>query len=607
MRNALFRLPAFAALLIGLVVPAGDSHGQFANFVTRRGDKLMDGDRELRFISVNIPNLHYLEDYLPFTGTNPWRFPDAYEIRDALTAVRQLGGKVARTYVLSVRRQDDMPGIPRHVEGPGQFNEEAFRTLDTVLQVANEVGVRIILPFVDNWRWWGGPQEYAAFRGKDREDFWTDPQIIDDLKQTIRFVVTRKNTCTGTLYKDEKAIMAWETGNELEPPFSWTREIAAFVKSLDTNHLLVEGIHAKDLSTEAIEDPNLDILSTHHYGDPAVSLEKIVSNQQMARGRKPYVIGEYGIVPTQDIRAITDTIINQGLAGGMLWSLRFRNREGGFYHHHEYNRVGAYRWPGFANGEFYDERVVLSILHDKAHQIDGMPTPRLPVPEAPLLLDITDVAAISWRGVTGAQAYIVERKEETSSEWRVIAENVDESRYQYRPIFCDETAEPGSRYSYRIRAKNESGVSGYSNSVGPVDVRSRMIIDEMENFEKVFQKDGALQLLTYRDIRKAKEDRSRLTGEEGSYVIYKAPPAASAVRVEVFSEDDGAEVQILGSEDLTTFVEMETERSVFTFGSNDYGFFKAIALLRTTLPRGTQYIKIPLNEEIQISRVEISY
>ena len=59
--------------------------------------------------------------------------PDRFEITDALATVRQMGGQVARTYVLSVQRTQDPPDVPRHVLGPGQFNEEAFRALDQVL------------------------------------------------------------------------------------------------------------------------------------------------------------------------------------------------------------------------------------------------------------------------------------------------------------------------------------------------------------------------------------------------------------------------------------------------------------------------------------------
>lgn len=66
------------------------------HFITRQGDRLMDGTKEYRFISFNIPNLHYVEDQLPFAEMNPWRLPDAFEITDALTAIEQMGGQETR-------------------------------------------------------------------------------------------------------------------------------------------------------------------------------------------------------------------------------------------------------------------------------------------------------------------------------------------------------------------------------------------------------------------------------------------------------------------------------------------------------------------------------
>lgn len=597
----------FLVAFMVLSVVSGTS-GQFRNFVTVQGDRLMDGDRVLRFISVNIPNLHYVEDYLPFSRTNPWRLPDGFEIRDALTTVRQIGGKVARTYVLSVRREDDTPDIIRHVEAPGVFNEEAFRTLDSVLLIANEVGIRLIIPFVDNWRWWGGRGEYAAFRGKSKDDFWTDRQVIEDFKKTIAFVINRTNTATGVPYRDEKAILAWETGNELEAPFSWTREIAAYVKSLDTNHLLLEGTHAGELSQEALEDTNLDILSTHHYGNPVVSLKRIVSNRQLSRGKKPYIIGEYGIIPTEDIRILTDTILRQGIAGGMIWSLRFRTREGGFYHHHEYSRIGAYRWPGFPNGEYYDERLVLSILREKACQIDGDAAPRLPVPSPPVLLPVRSAAEISWRGSVGATAYVVERRDDRQESWSVVDDAVDESRFQYRPLFNDQSAEIGGAYYYRVKAKNDAGVSAPSNVSGPVEVTLKTVVDEMENFNAVFQKEGPLQLLTYQDLRRAREDQSRLVGAAGSSIVYRVPGGAIVeFLVDAYAPDPGNGLEVLLSADGLTYARAETGKETFRFGSNDYRFFDAVRYRISSFPAGTKYAKIVLDGATQIARVAYSY
>src|SRR5438046_1545921 len=104
-------------------------------FITRSGDKLMEGDKEYRFISFNIPNLHLVEDNMAFEAVNEWRFPDEFEITDALSTIKQLGGRATRMYVISICRKEGPNPIPCHVKKPGEFNEDAFRTLDKVLEV----------------------------------------------------------------------------------------------------------------------------------------------------------------------------------------------------------------------------------------------------------------------------------------------------------------------------------------------------------------------------------------------------------------------------------------------------------------------------------------
>ncbi len=208
-------LIAMLAVQVLLNAPSATASDDLQNFLTRRGDKLFDGDREYRFISFNIPNLMVIEDAYEFTRPNPWRWPNDFEIEDALESVRQMGGQVVRTYVLSVHREGSDMGECVHVRRPGEFNEEGFRALDKVIEVARRKGIRVIIPFVDQAKWWGGIGEYAAFRGKPADAFWSDPQIIDDFKATIRHLLTRKNTYTGVAYRDEPAIFGWETGNEI--------------------------------------------------------------------------------------------------------------------------------------------------------------------------------------------------------------------------------------------------------------------------------------------------------------------------------------------------------------------------------------------------------
>src|SRR6266480_2790048 len=125
-----FRTAIVVLLLGGACYVAPAKENAPLDFVTRRADKLFDGDHELRFISFNIPNLMVIEDAYEFTKPNPWRWPNDFEIEDALETVRQMGGQVVRTYVLSVDRDGSDMGRCVHVLRPGEFSEEGFRALD---------------------------------------------------------------------------------------------------------------------------------------------------------------------------------------------------------------------------------------------------------------------------------------------------------------------------------------------------------------------------------------------------------------------------------------------------------------------------------------------
>jgi mannan endo-1,4-beta-mannosidase len=581
-----------------------DGSAQFRNFVTARGDKLMDGKEELRFISCNIPNLHYIEDNLAFTQSNPWRVADEFEIRDALTSIKQMGGQVTRMYVPSVRKEIDDSTIVRHVLGPGQFNEEAFRGYDRVLQVANETGVRMIIPLVDNWWWWGGPRDYARFRGKKKEDFWTDSLIVADFKKTIAFLINRVNSYTGIPFKEDKAILGWETGNEMEAPFSWTREIASYIKSLDTNHLVIEGTHSKEIIDEVLLEPTIDVLSTHHYTPVDETIARITKARERARNRKPYFVGEFGFMPTADMRRVLDTVISTGISGIMIWSLRGHNRDGGFYSHSI-----VYRWPGFESGRMWDEAAVMSMFREKAYQINGRTPEPLPAPETPRLLPVETPWKISWQGSTGASAYMLERKSEDDLLWQVVAAKASDAEIAYRPLYMDTTAQSGKRYFYRVRARNASGYSEPSEPVGPVTVEYLMLIDELENDSKFFGKSAGIRFLTPRDMGRAKEDRSRVAGDPGDYIVYKLPGRIRSMEIDLFSTRTDADTSMRLSSGTTadSMAVLSFARQVFEPLGNEYKYYTDVSLSATDIPPGHRIVKIALAADCQIGRVEIQY
>jgi hypothetical protein len=113
-----------------------------------------------------------------------------------------------------------------------------------------------------------------------------------------------------------------------------------------------------------------------------------------------------------------------------------------------------------------------------------------------------------------------------------------------------------------------------------------------------------MSLLTFEDIRKAKEDRSRLTGEDGSYLVYKLTPGTTSLTVEFFAPRAESDVFIETSEDLEEFDEPDLRKEVSVFGKNDYGFFDAVTYLAGVTP-GKKYARITLRGGCQVSRVTI--
>ncbi len=592
--------------LLGLLMPS-TGQAKFQNFITVQNGVLMDGQQEFRFFSFNIPNLLLIEDNLPFVQTNPWRLPNYFEIRDALLAIKQMGGKVARTYVITVKRNDDLPGTPKHVLGPGILNPKAFAVMDTVLALANELGVRLIIPLVDNWRWMGGREQYAAFRNKAPDDFWHDEKIKQDFKQTIEKILNRKNSVTGVYYKDDPAIMIWELGNELRgcPP-QWMNEMAAFIKSIDQRHLLNDGLQGNVISEAALNSPWIDVLSTHHYeGNPLEMIAHIQENLQKIDGQKPYYLGEFGFIGTQAVHAVLQEFFSQSIASGaLLWSLRFHNRDGGFYWHSEpfgSELYKAFHWPGFTSGQAYDEEG----LFDLVQQINHTSWVEWP---SPYLLPIHSVGHISWQGATGAACYFVERAISANGPWQQVSGLISDAAQAYTPLFNDQRAVIGDTYFYRIVAVFPDGQKTMSNVVGPVTVNRKWLVDNCDHYGQLYHFKGQLMIQKNKN-RSFKEDLGRLAGKAGSEVWYRVPGNIRQVVVQAFqTKATPVNLAFEFSSNGQKFTAFQPQVHNFAIQQNDYDYQVPLQL-RLTVPqsRSVAYVKIIFTGEAQLGRVEIEY
>ncbi len=454
----------------------------FDNFITAKDGKLWDGNKELRFCSVNVPFVDYTED--GEGGT--WKELTPWEQEDIVKTIVQMGGKVIRRYALSTRQAGKT--YEAHVQGPGRFSESAFKAMDRFLALCNQYGIRVIIPFVDqyDYPWVGGVYSYQAFRNLPVNDdgaaFVTNDQIRQDFKETIKYVLNRVNTVTGVRYKDDKAILAWETGNELwcvNKNYEWVSDIAKYVKSIDKNHLLIDGDMEESLIKSGsggkpvgMTDPNIDIVSNHYYkgsNNHDDLVQALITDMNIARGKKPFIVGEYGHIRVEEVRRLLNAAVTEGVSGIMLWSLRGHREAGGFWQHFDAEKDGvkywAYHWPGFALNDGYDETGVIQEVYKNAFLIQGLTVPAIPVPEAPVMLPVAESAkAINWKGSVGADKYDIQRSADNKT-WETIGNNVSDmyQDYSYPPLFQNEKIQKG--YYYRIIAKNASGSSVPSNVV----------------------------------------------------------------------------------------------------------------------------------------------
>lgn len=466
--------------------------------VSRQGDRLFEGDQPFRTFGLATPNLQQHEGQLLPDASN--RFPDEFETRDALASLHQLGARATRCFALSVASPADR-GLPAYITARRTYNEEAFRALDRVLALCPDYDVRLMLPFIASQSFAGirGVDEFAALSGKTAVGaFWTDPEVKADFKHLLAFIVNRRNTISGRLYRDDPAILGWQLGNEFAsyapdrklsaaewtPRITaWSLEMAAYLKQLDPHHLVFEagGDRAAYLAS-----PDIDVISTHLYeywnrlfGGPTDLAAAARADWAQCRGRKPLIVDEFGLATVDNCRALMRTIRESDIVGGFLWSLRVHRRDGGFYYHNEGGTpINSYHFPGFATGHDYDETQLLDLLRAESFAIRGMtPAPLSPPSPAPLLR--RTAAGFTWRGSTGAAFYTIERAPSPEGPWTVAATGLADSvvndvkKFEAdsdgRPLtlWTDEALPPGGRACYRIRGFNAAGASPWSPVLGP--------------------------------------------------------------------------------------------------------------------------------------------
>lgn len=143
------------------------------------------------------------------------------------------------------------------------FSEEMFKGLDYVIYEASKRDIRLQLVLINNWDTYGGMKWYVlqsptTLKTGDadfvHDQFYNDSWCMQMYQAYVNYTLNRVNTYSGIKYKDDPAIFAWLLANEPRAKSNdgvstdrnlirnWAKNMTAFIKSQDTNHLVGLGI-----------------------------------------------------------------------------------------------------------------------------------------------------------------------------------------------------------------------------------------------------------------------------------------------------------------------------------------------------------------------------
>jgi mannan endo-1,4-beta-mannosidase len=240
-------------IIAGILLCLGDGFASAAHsgFVETDGTRFVLNGRTFRFCGTN--------NYYQMIHRRGDDAPGADEVLQEMAA---RGMTVLRTWAF--QDQVEHPSgtclqcaPQRQLSHPSEaptdwINEDTLVGLDELLATADSLGIRLILTFVNNWDDYGGMNRYTLWRfgSTDHDQFYIDTGIRGWFQDYITVIVNRINSVNGRIYRDDPTIFAWELANEPQVAGgvsaahfdAWVAEMSAYIKSIDSNHLVTTGI-----------------------------------------------------------------------------------------------------------------------------------------------------------------------------------------------------------------------------------------------------------------------------------------------------------------------------------------------------------------------------
>jgi mannan endo-1,4-beta-mannosidase len=229
-----------------------------------------------QFISVR--NNQFIRNGKPyyFLGANFWYgmnlgMEGREDLRDRLSReldhLKSLGIDNLRIMAGS-EGPDDAPWrmTPTLQKAPGEYNDHLLKGLDFLLSAMQKRDMVAVVCLNNFWPWSGGFAQYVNWTTGDSIPypppakngrwlkfmqysgrFYKNQAAQEAFREHIRVLINRTNTISGVAYKNDPTILSWQLANEPRaiPTYSaylrWVEHTAAFIKELDSNHLVSVG------------------------------------------------------------------------------------------------------------------------------------------------------------------------------------------------------------------------------------------------------------------------------------------------------------------------------------------------------------------------------
>ncbi len=345
------------------------------------------------FAGVNGAHFTLNDQPFYFAGANNYYliYKSEFMINSVLDAALAMGLKVVRTWAFLDRGSldgsvpdVDPPGAKEGVyfqywdpaRGAPAYNDGAdgLQRLDFVVHAAAQRGLKLILPLVNNWKPFGGIDQYVTWYGlNSHAQFYTHPNTRAAYKNWALHILNRRNVYSGVLYKDDPTIFAWELANEPRCQGSiqqfnssgcspatlvgWVQEMSEFLKQNDSNHLVTvgdEGFFRRSGGGDWLRNgsvgvdfdaflgiASVDFGTLHVYPDNwgkdvawgAQWIEEhIVAGVEAG---KPVLLEEYGwqqqAMRDEAFQTWLNTVEQQGGAADLVWMLAGQQDNGSLY------------------------------------------------------------------------------------------------------------------------------------------------------------------------------------------------------------------------------------------------------------------------------------